>query len=143
MIEKILKKESMIKLNGNIYLKSCEVEKIVNEQAKRFRTSHRAILPQQVTYLDREFVIIIQEEEKNICLSSSFLYGYKEDHAPIKKIIQSIHDRFRKEEDCSNKLYFMQYDITDKQKKQYRKNYENFLINVFLDECIKKMENLS
>ena len=143
MIEKILKKESMIKLNGNIYLKSCEVEKVVNDQAARFRTSQRAILPQQVTYLDREFVFIIQEEEKNICLSTVFLYGYTEDYASLKKIIQLIHDRFRNEEDCSNKLYFMQYDITETQKKKYRKAYGNFLINVFLDECIKKLESLS
>lgn len=143
MIEKILKKESMIKLNGNIYLKSIEVEKVVNDQAARFRTSQRAILPQQVTYLDREFVSSIHNEEKNICLSTVFLYGYNEDHVSVKKIIQLIHDRFRPEEQCSNKLYFMQYDITETQKKNYRKTYENFLINVFLDECIKKLESLS
>ena len=42
MTEKILNGVNMIKLNGNIYLKANELEKYINEVAKRFRTSHRA-----------------------------------------------------------------------------------------------------
>lgn len=143
MTEKTLNGVNMIKLNGNIYLKANELEKYINEVAKRFRTSHRAILPQQITYLDKEFVDSIKEEEKNLCLSIVFLYGYGEDHVPLKKIIQGIHDRFRKENECCEKLYFMQYDLTDTQRKKYRTQYENFLINAFLNECIKKLEILS
>jgi len=131
----------MIKLNGNLYLLPTEVEKGVANVAKRFRTSHRAILPQKINYLDREFVVLIQEEEKNLCLNINFLYGYDENYCSIKKIVQLIHDRFRNEEECSSKLYFMQYDLTDKQRKQYRKQYENFLVNVFLDECVKYFLN--
>ena len=61
----------------------------------------------------------------------------------MKKAIQAIHDRLRPEEQCSNKLYFMQYDLSDSQRKKYRTTYENFIVNVFLDECIKKLESLS
>ena len=48
----------MIKLNGNIYLKSSEVEKEISSVSAKFRTSHRAVLPKPVKYLDREFVVI-------------------------------------------------------------------------------------
>ena len=134
----------MIKLNGNIYLKDIEIERYVTDVARRFKTSHRAILPQQINYLDREFVIAIQDEAKNLSLwCSSYLFGYSEEFVSIKKAIQAIHDRFRPEEQCSNKLYFMQYDLTDSQRNKYRKQYENFIVNVFLDECIKKLESLS
>jgi hypothetical protein len=36
----------------------------------------------------------------------------------------------------------MQYDLSDSQRKKHRLRYENFLVNVFLDECIKLFENL-
>ena len=75
----------MIKLNGNIYLKTNEVEIQIEKVAKRFRTSHRAILPQQITYLDREFVDCNRDEAKNLSLSLFYLYGYNEDHFVIKK----------------------------------------------------------
>ena len=133
----------MKKLNGNIYLMSNEIESVVVEVSKKFKTSHRAILPRKITYLDREFVILIQEESKNLSLNSNFLYGYSEKYTSVKKIIQLVHDRLRPEEDCSDELKFMSYDITDKQRELYRKKYENFLINIFLDECIKKLETLS
>lgn len=132
----------MIKLNGNVYLKVEEVEKFIDETKTKFRTSHRAILPQKINYLDREFVDLIAEEAKNTSLFIIYLYGYNEIHASVKKIIQAIHDRFRNEDECCEKLFFMQYDLTDHQRKKYRKQYENFLINVFLDECIKKLESL-
>ena len=133
----------MKKLNGNIYLSANEIELLVSETSTRFRTSHRAILPANIPYLDREFVILIQDEAKNLTLNTNFLFGYSEKYVSFKKVIQLIHDRFRTEEDCSDKLNFMKYQITDTQRKKYRKQYENFLINVFLDECIKKLENLS
>jgi|TARA_A200000159_G_C7223643_1_gene297229 hypothetical protein len=142
MIEKTLKKEGMIKLNGNVYLKTNEVEIQIEKVSKRFRTSHRAILPQQVTYLDREFVDCIRDEAKNLSLSLFYLYGYNEDHASTKKIIQGVHDRMRNEESCDSRLRFMQYDLSDSQRKKHRLRYENFLVNVFLDECIKLFENL-
>ena len=133
----------MIKLNGNIYLKDIEIERYVTDVARRFKTSHRAILPQQINYLDREFVIAIQDEAKNLSLNCVYLFAYKEEFVSVKKAIQAIHDRFRPEEQCSNKLYFMQYDLSDSQRKKYRTTYENFIVNVFLDECIKKLESLS
>lgn len=133
----------MIKLNGTVYLKVEEVEKFIYETKNKFRTSHRTILPQKINYLDREFVDLIEEEAKCTSLSIIYLYGYNEIHASVKKIIQAIHDRFRSEEESCEKLYFMQYDLTDHQRKKYRKQYENFLINVLLDECIKKLESLS
>lgn len=132
----------MIKLNGNIYLKTNEVEIQIEKVSKRFRTSHRAILPQQITYLDREFVDCIRDEAKNLSLSLFYLYGYNEDHAPVKKIIQGVHDRMRNEESCDSRLRFMQYDLSESQRKKHRLRYENFLVNVFLDECIKLFENL-
>lgn len=133
----------MIKLNGNIYLTEMEIDKIVSDVSNRFRTSHRAILPQQVTYLDREFVEILQIEAKNASLCVYYLYGYGEDYAPVKKIINAIADRFRKQEECCSKLYFMQYDLSDAQRKKYRTQYENFLVNVFLEECILNLKKIS
>lgn len=132
----------MIKLNGNIYLTEGEIDNIVGDTVTRFRTSHRAILPQQVTYLDREFVDSLKDEAKNTTLSVFYLYGYGENYASVKKIIKAIEDRFRKLEDCCEKLYFMQYDLTEQQRKKYRKQYENFLINVFLGECVIKFQSL-
>ena len=61
----------MIKLNGNVYLTEMEIERIVTDTSKQFRTSHRAILPQQVTYLDREFVEAIQNEVARIPLPNN------------------------------------------------------------------------
>ena len=118
----------MIKLNGNIYLTELEIDKIVSDTVNRFRTSHRAILPQQVTYLDREFVEVLNTEAKNASLCAYYLYGYGENYAAVDKIIKAIVDRFRKLEECCSKLYFMQYDLTDSQRKKHRNQYENFLI---------------
>lgn len=132
----------MIKLNGNTYLKLDEVENYIDETRVVFRTSHRAILPKKITYLDREFVDFVHGEAKNLSLSMVYLYGYNEIHASVKKIIHAIHDRFKSEDECCEKLYFMQYDLSDLQRNKYRKQYENFLINSFLDECIIKFENL-
>ena len=72
-----------------------------------------------------------------------YLYGYGEIHIPIKKIIQPIYDRIRPHDSCCDKLYFMQYDLSDSQRKKYRTQYENFLVNVFLEECILKFKKLS
>jgi hypothetical protein len=132
----------VIKLNGNIYLKEMEIEKLVSDVSRRFRTSQKTILPQPITYLDREFVHAINDEAKNVSLCVYYLYGYGEEYASIKKITIAISDRLRKKEDCCEKLYFMQYDLTDTQRKKHRFRYENFLINIFLDECIKKFKNL-
>ena len=66
----------MIKLNGNVYLKVEEVEKFIDETKTKFRTSHRAILPQKINYFDREFVDLIAEEAKNTSLFIIYLYGY-------------------------------------------------------------------
>jgi hypothetical protein len=133
----------MIKLNGNIYLKPNEVEKEISSVCTKFRTSHRAVLPKQVKYLDREFVASIQDEGLKLSLQCGYLYGCGEEYCSVKKVILCIHDRMRKEEHCSNELRFMQYDLSDSQRDKYRTQYENFLINVFLNECIKKLEILS
>ena len=133
----------MIKLNGNIYLTETEVEKIVSKVATLFRTSHRAILPQKLTYIDADFVMAIKEEARHTSISVYYLYGYGEDHAPVKKIIKTIMERFREKDSCSDKLYFMQYDLTDTQRKKHRIQYENFLVNVFLEECVLKFKKLS
>jgi|TARA_B110000495_G_scaffold203355_1_gene226695 hypothetical protein len=133
----------MIKLNGNIYLTEVEVEKTVYETSALFRTSHRVHPPQKITYLDTEFVEIIKDEAKNTALSLFYLYGYGENYAPVNKLTKAIGERCRDEASCSNKLYFMQYDLTDAQRKQHRMHYENFLINAFLEECIIKFKKLS
>ena len=133
----------MIKLNGNVYLKSSEVEKEISSVCAKFRTSHRAVLPQQVTYLDREFVLSIQDEGKNLSLYCGYLYGYGEEYCSVNKVIQCVHDRMRKEEHCTKELRFMQYDLSDSQREKYRNLYLNYLINVFLDECVKSFENIS
>ena len=67
----------MIKLNGNIYLKDIEIERCVTDVARRFKTSHRDT-SQQINYLDREFVIAIQDEAKNLSLNCVYLFAYKE-----------------------------------------------------------------
>ena len=133
----------MIKLNGNIYLTELEIERVVDDTLGRFKTSHRAILPQKITYLDRDFVDVLKDEAKNTSLSVYYLYGYGEYHAPVKKIVKAISERFRKKEECSDKLYFMQYDLSDSQRKKHRVEYENFLVNAFLEECILKFKKLS
>jgi hypothetical protein len=133
----------MIKLNGNTYLTETEIEVVVSDVATLFRTSHRAILPQKITYIDTDFVTAIKEEAKHTSLSVYYLYGYGEDHAPVRKIINAISDRFKNEEECSDKLYFMQYDLSDSQRKKHRTHYENFLVNAFLEECILKFKKLS
>lgn len=133
----------MIKLNGNIYLTEMEIDRVVSETQIRFRTSHRAILPRKITYLDREFVDAIHTEAKNASLCAYYLYGYGENYASVCNIIKAISDRFRKKEECCEKLYFMQYDLSDSQRKKYRTQYGNFLINVFLEECILKFKKLS
>jgi hypothetical protein len=133
----------MIKLNGNVYLTEMEIDRIVGDTSTQFRTSQRAILPKQVTYLDREFVEAVHTEAKNTTLSVFYLYGYGEDYASVKNITQAVTERFRKIEECCSKLYFMQYDLSDSQRKQYRNQYENFLINIFLEECILNFKKLS
>ena len=133
----------MIKLNGNIYLTEMEIDQVVHVVSSKFKTSHRAILPQKITYLDADFVEVLKDEAKNTALSLYYLYGYGEDHAPINKIIKAISERFRKTEECSDKLYFMQYDLSDSQRKKHRIQYENYLVNVFLEECILKFKKLS
>ena len=133
----------MIRLNGNIYLTEMEIESVVDIVTTRFKTSHRAILPQKIKYLDREFVDIIKTESKNTALSLYYLFGYGENYAPVRKIITAISDRFRKKDECCDKLYFMQYDLSVAQRKKYRVQYENYLINVFLEECVLKFKKLS
>ena len=133
----------MIKLNGKFYLRYCEVEREIHNVARKFRTSQRAVLPQQVTYLDREFVQALQDEAKNLILFCSYLFGNDEEYCSSTQVIQCAHDRLRNEEHCTNQLRFMQYDLSDSQREKYRNLYLNHLINVFLDECIKDFEKLS
>lgn len=133
----------MKKLNGNIYLKVEEIEKYLDEVTIRFKTSHRAILPRSIRYLDVEFVDRIKEEAKNLSLSMNYLYGYGEQYASVKSIKQKILERFREEDSCEDNLYFMQYDLSQTQRRTYRSLYENFLINVFLEECLIKLRNVS
>jgi len=133
----------VIKLNGNIYLDESEVDRYVSEVSTKFNTSHRALLPRKIIYLDVEFVSVLRDEAKNTSLAMFYLYGYGEKHAPIGKLIHAIYDRLRPEESCCDKLYFMQYDLSDSQRKKYRTQYENFLVNIFLEECILKFKKLS
>jgi len=132
----------MKKLNGNIYLKVEEVEKQIDTVKNRFRTSHRGILPKAIRYLDVEFVEYIHEEAKNLVFSMNYLYGYGEEYARIKLIIHKIQERFRDNESCEDTLQFMQYDLTQTERRRYRKMYENFLANIFLEECISKFRKL-
>jgi hypothetical protein len=133
----------MKKLNGNIYLKVEEVEKEIDIVKNLFRTSHRAILPKVIRYLDVEFVDCIHDEAKNLTLSMNYLYGYGEEYALVKLVIHKIQERFRDQDSCEDTLQFMQYDLTQTERKRYRKMYENFLVNVFLEECIKIFKKLS
>tara|TARA_X000000950_G_C13865648_1_gene640619 strand:+ start:1281 stop:1682 length:402 start_codon:yes stop_codon:yes gene_type:complete len=133
----------MKKLNGNIYLKVEEVEKEIDIVKCKFRTSHRAILPKAIRYLDLEFVDCIHDEAKNLTLSMNYLYGYGEEYTLVKLVIHKIQERFRDQDSCEDTLQFMQYDLTQTERKRYRKMYENFLVNVFLEECIKIFKKLS
>jgi hypothetical protein len=133
----------MIKLNGNVYLTEDEIDAIVHAVSLKFRTPHRDVLPQKITYLDSEFVDAIKTEAKNTILSVFYLYGYGELHAPVKKIITAVLERTRNLNDCCDKLYFMQYDLTDSQRRSHRTHYENFLINAFLGECVLNFKKLS
>ena len=133
----------MKKLNGNIYLKVEEIEKYLDEVTIRFKTSQRAILPRSIRYLDAEFVDRIKEEEKNLSLSMNYLYGYGEQYASVKSIKQKILERFREHDSCEDTLQFMQYDLSQTQREKYISLYENFLINVFLEECLIKLRNVS
>ena len=133
----------VIRLNGNVYLTEDEIDDIVHTTLNQFRTSHRAILPKKITYLDREFVDALKDEAKHAILSVYYLYGYGEKYAPVKKIIKAISDRFKEKDQCCEKVYFMQYDLTDTQRKKYRTHYENFLINTLLEECIQEFKKLS
>tara|TARA_B100001093_G_scaffold354693_1_gene339233 strand:- start:12640 stop:13041 length:402 start_codon:yes stop_codon:yes gene_type:complete len=132
----------MKKLNGNIYLKVEEVEKEIDIVKNRFRTSHKAILPKVIRYLDVEFIECIHEEAKNLVMSMNYLYGYGEEYTQIKPIIHKIQERFRDNESCEDTLQFMQYDLTQTERRRYRKLYENFLANIFLEECIDKFRKL-
>lgn len=143
MIGKNSEKASMIKLNGNIYLKIEEVEKEIEYVKKLFHTSHRRAVPNSVKYMDREFVEKIHEESYNLILSMNYLYGYGELHACVKLIIKKTMERFREKSSCDNHLFFMQYDLTDSERKKKRLLYENFLINVFLEVCIDRFKSLS
>jgi hypothetical protein len=133
----------MKKLNGNFYLKIEEVEKKIYSVKKIFKTSHKAILPKVIRYLDVEFVECIQEEAKNLVLSMNYLYGYGEEYTLVKLVIHKIQERFRDQDSCEDNLYFMQYDLTQTERRRYRKMYENFLVNVFLEECILNLKKLS
>jgi hypothetical protein len=133
----------MKKLNGNIYLKVEEVEKQIDDVCARFKTSHRAVLPKSIKYLDVEFVDRVKEEAKNLSVSMNYLYGYGEQYASVKSIKQKILERFREQDACEDNLHFMQYDLSQTQRKKYRTLYENFLINVFLEECSIKLRNIS
>ena len=73
----------------------------------------------------------------------AYLFGNDEEYCSSKQVIQCAHDRLRKEEHCSSQLRFMQYDLSDQQREKYRNLYLNYLVNVFLDECIKDFEKLS
>ena len=133
----------MIKLNGNVYLKIEEVEKEIETVKKRFNTSHRNTVPSVVRYIDIDFVEKIHDESKNLILSMNYLYGYGESCACIRLIIQKIMERFREKSSCEDNLYFMQYDLTQTERRKKRLLYENFLINVFLEECISRFRKLT
>lgn len=133
----------MKKLNGNFYLKVEEIDKEIYSVCAKFKTSHRAILPKKIKYLDVQFVECVKEEAKNLSLSMNYLYGYGEQYASIKSIRQKILERFREEDSVEDNLHFMQYNISDVQRKKYRKLYENFLINTFLEECLICLRKIS
>ena len=52
-------------------------------------------------------------------------------------------ERFREKNSCEDNLYFMQYDLTQTERRKKRLLYENFLINVFLEECISRFRKLT
>ena len=132
----------MKKLNGNIYLKIEEIQKEVESVKKRFKTS-KGTTPSCVRYIDLEFVKKIQNESKNLIASMNYLFGYGEEHALLRLVIHKIQERFREQDSCKDTLQFMQYDLSQTQRRTYRLLYENFLVNVFLEECIIKFKKLS
>ena len=133
----------MKKLNGNIYLKVEEVEKEIDSVRDRFRTSHRAVLPKCIRYLDVKCVEIIHDESRNLCASMNYLYGYGEEYTSLKLVVHKIQERFRDPDSVEDTLQFMQYDLSEKQRKKYRQLYQNFIVNVFLEECIKRLKKMS
>jgi len=133
----------MKKLNGNFYLKIEEAEKEIDSVKKLFNSSHHKTVPKRIKYIDLDFAEKVQDESKNLILSLNYLYGYGELYASVKSIIQKIMERFRDHSMCDNNLFFMQYDLTDTERKKKRLMYENFLINVFYEECIDKFRKLT
>tara|TARA_B100001093_G_C26795683_1_gene1000967 strand:- start:314 stop:712 length:399 start_codon:yes stop_codon:yes gene_type:complete len=132
----------MKKLNGNIYLKIEEIEKEVDSIKKRFRTS-QGTTPSCVRYIDVEFIEKIHNESKNLCASMNYLFGYGEEYTLLRLVIHKIQERFREQDSCKDTLQFMQYDLSQTQRRAYRLQYENFLVNIFLEECIIKFKKLS
>jgi len=134
---------NMKKLNGNFYLKIEEAEKEIDSVKKLFHSSYHKTIPKRIKYIDLDFAEKVQDESKNLILSLNYLYGYGELYTSVKAIIQKIMERFRDHSMCDNNLFFMQYDLTDTERKKKRLMYENFLINVFYEECIDKLKKLT
>ena len=85
----------MIRLNGTTYLTYSEVTAIVDKQIAKFSTSQHAILPQDITYVDAEFVDYVKTKEKDIILGVAFLYK-DEEYATLSALtglmVSYLHD---------------------------------------------------
>ena len=134
----------MKKLNGNLYLKIEEAETVIDSVKSLFHSSVHKTIPKKIKYIDLDFAEKVQDESKNLILSLNYLYDfYGELYASVRSIIQKIMERFRDQSMCDGHLFFMQYDLTDTERKKKRLMYENFLVNVFYEECIDKFRKLT
>jgi len=132
----------MLKLNGKVYLTFQEVENVLQKVLSKFRTSHRVVLPQKIPYIDRQFIDELRERNLYITLIIRQQFSYYEKHMNHFQLIKVLEKEIYSDEMCETELKFLNSDITIKQKEEYRLKYQNFIVNCFVKECIKRINLL-
>jgi hypothetical protein len=132
----------MLKLNGKVYLTFQEVENVLQKVLSKFRTSHRVVLPQKIPYIDRQFIDELRERNLYITLIIRQEFSYYEKHMNHFQLIKVLEKEIYSDEMCETELKFLNYDITIKQKEEYRLKYQNFIVNCFVKECIERINLL-
>jgi hypothetical protein len=130
----------MIKLNGTTYLTYQEVATIVDYQISKFSTSQHAVLPQDVSYVDAEFVSYMRKKEADVILGLAFLYK-NEEYATIDVLVGLMVGYLHDGANTSSELNFLNKSLTSLQIENHRKKYEKYLLNVLIDEILKSIRN--
>lgn len=129
----------MMKLNGITYLTYSEVIAAVDTQIAKFSTSQHAVLPQDITYVDAEFVDYVKKKEKDIILGLAFLYK-NEEYATISALLTMLMGYLHDGGNVSSELNFLNKSLTSLQIENHRKKYEKYLLNVLIDEIMKSIK---